>query len=125
MKEEERDQNDGEGGKGYSLENPKGVAAFLANYHHIRTSAYVKSDFDALVMLIDFETAFSEIDITKRQKQAISLVYWEDLTQREAGERLGISQQAVQQMLNAVITKIADNCKTKKQKVDARRGRFK
>jgi len=106
----------------YPLQSPQGVNAFLSNYHHIRSSAYYKSDYDALNMLIDFEIAFSKVTITDRQRQAVLLVYWHDLTQREAGEFMGISQQAVQQLINAVITKIANQYAADLKGANDRRG---
>jgi RNA polymerase sigma factor (sigma-70 family) len=92
----------------YPLETPQGVNAFLSNIHYIRSSAYDKGDYDAINMLIDFELAYSKITTTARQREAIQLVFFADLTQREAGEIMGISQQAVQQLIHAVVTKIAE-----------------
>lgn len=92
----------------YPLETPKGVNAFLSNIHHIRSSAVDKGDYDAINMLIDFELAYSRIDITSRQREAVQYVFFADLTQREAGEIMGISQQAVQQLVQSVVLKIAE-----------------
>ncbi|WP_427036542.1 sigma factor-like helix-turn-helix DNA-binding protein [Cytobacillus pseudoceanisediminis] len=92
----------------YPLETPQGVNAFLSNIHYIRSSAYDKGDYDAINMLVDFEIAYSKITTTARQREAIQLVFFADLTQREAGEIMGISQQAVQQLIHAVVTKIAE-----------------
>jgi RNA polymerase sigma factor (sigma-70 family) len=92
----------------YPIETPQGVNALLSNIHHVRSSAIDKGDFDAINLLIDFEIAYSRINVTPRQRQAIQLVYFADLTQREAGEIMGISQQAVQQLIQSVVNKIAE-----------------
>lgn len=90
------------------LETPQGVNAFLANLSFIKSAAYDKSDFDAMNMLVDFETAFAKVKMTKRQKQAVELVHFKNLTQKEAGAIMGISQQAVGQLIQAVATKISE-----------------
>jgi RNA polymerase sigma factor (sigma-70 family) len=92
----------------YPIETPQGVNALLSNIHHVRSAAIDKGDFDAINLLIDFEIAYSKINVTPRQRQAIQLVYFADLTQREAGEIMGISQQAVQQLIQSVVNKIAE-----------------
>lgn len=92
----------------YPLETPQGVNAFLSNIHHIRSSAIDKGDFDAIILLVDFEIAYSKINVTARQREAVQLVFFADLTQREAGEIMGISQQAVQQLLHSVVVKISE-----------------
>jgi predicted DNA-binding protein (UPF0251 family) len=92
----------------FPLETPQGVNAFLSNIHHVRSAAIDKGDYDAINLLIDFDIAYSKINVTPRQKQAIQLVFFADLTQREAGEIMGISQQAVQQLINSVINKISE-----------------
>lgn len=92
----------------YPLETEQGVNAFLSNYHHIRSSAIDKGDYDAIILMVDFEIAFSKISITDRQREAVNLVFFKDLTQREAGNIMGITQQAVQQLTHAVVKKIAN-----------------
>lgn len=91
----------------FPLETPQGVAAFLANYNYVKSTAIDRSDFDAINLLVDFESVLDRVRLTKRQKEAIRLVYEEGLTQKEAGEMLGITQQAVGQLLQAVARKVS------------------
>lgn len=102
----------------YPLDTPQGVNALLSNYHYVRSAAIDKGDFDAINMLIDFEIAYSKIKVTRRQKRAMQLVYFADLTQKEAGAIMGVSQQAVQQLLNNVVNKIAEQYRQDLEQVE-------
>lgn len=93
--------------KDYPLETPEGVYALFMDFFHVKASAYDKSDFDAIDLLIDFEMAYAKITKTKRQEQAINYVFSKDLTQREAAERMDVSQQAVQQLIWNIVNKVA------------------
>lgn len=68
--------------------------AVLRNMHALTERQY-KGDIDAIVALVDFETALERANLTARQAQAIALVYGDDLTQSEAGKRLGIDRRTV------------------------------
>jgi predicted DNA-binding protein (UPF0251 family) len=61
------------------------------------------------VVLADLAEAVRLAGLTERQRQALALVYDEDLTQVEAGKRMGgISKQAVEIYVSAACEKIAD-----------------
>jgi RNA polymerase sigma factor (sigma-70 family) len=67
-----------------------------------------QGDYDATVLLVDLRKAIEMAGLTGRQSEALRLVYEEDLTQEEAGKRMGVSQQAVDQHVNNAIEAIAD-----------------
>ena len=92
----------------FPLESVQGVIALMSNIHYVKVAAYTNGDYDALNLLVDYNEAFQAANITKRQKEALNLVFEKDLTQREAGELLGISQQAVQQLINSVAVRISE-----------------
>jgi DNA-directed RNA polymerase specialized sigma24 family protein len=58
-------------------------------------------------VLIDLATAIDRAGLTDRQRQALALVYFEDLTQVDAAERMKITQQAVTIYLDSAAKKIA------------------
>jgi DNA-binding CsgD family transcriptional regulator len=91
----------------YALDNPNGVRLLLANYNALKSRQYL-GDYDATIILIDLETAISKAGLTDRQRQALRLVFEEDLTQAEAGKRLGITQQNVGKYVNSALVKIAE-----------------
>lgn len=79
--------------------------AILTNLHALRQRRYV-GDLDASDTLIDFERACQMAKLTKRQFEAIRFVYDIGLTQKEAGERMGIGQDVVSSHIDAAATKL-------------------
>ena len=77
----------------------KSVAkAILSNLHALKQRRYV-GDLDASDTLIDFERALGMAQLTKRQAQALSLVYDVGLTQKQAAEQMGVGQDVVSEHL--------------------------
>ncbi|MFZ7945682.1 sigma factor-like helix-turn-helix DNA-binding protein [Neobacillus sp. 19] len=58
--------------------------------------------------MVDLATAIERAGLTDRQRQALRLVYEEDLTQEEAGKRMGIAQKNVSEALDRAIDSIAE-----------------
>jgi predicted DNA-binding protein (UPF0251 family) len=54
-----------------------------------------QGDYSAVDILVDLRKAVSMAGLTGRQSEALRLVYEEDLTQEEAGRRMGIGQDVV------------------------------
>jgi DNA-directed RNA polymerase specialized sigma24 family protein len=67
-----------------------------------------QGDYAAVDILVDLRKAVEMAGLTSRQAQALRLVYEEDLTQEEAGRRMGISQQAVDQHISGAIEAISE-----------------
>ena len=91
----------------YPIDTPKGVHALLSHIHHVRESRFSRGDYDASILLIDFEQSVKEAKLTERQRQIIDLVFEQELYQEEVAQVLGISQQAVSDHINALVKKIA------------------
>ena len=91
----------------YPIDKPKGVHALLLHIHHIRESRFTRGDYDASILLIDFEQSLEEARLTARQKQIIEMVFELNLYQEEAANILGISQQAISNHVNASVRRIA------------------
>jgi predicted DNA-binding protein (UPF0251 family) len=60
------------------------------------------------VVLADLAEAVRLAGLTNRQAQALALVYEEDLTQVEAGRRLGIAQNTLSEAVDRACEAIAD-----------------
>lgn len=91
----------------YALDNPSGVRLLLSEYHALQERQY-QGDTDAIILLADLETAISTAGLTDRQRQALDLVYVEDLTQAKAGEAMGIGQDVVSYHVDNAIEAIAE-----------------
>ena len=77
----------------YALDDAEGVKLLLADYQEV---------------LIDIHKAIELAGLTDRQRQAIELVYFGELTQTEAGERMGIAQKNVNEALDRASEKLVD-----------------
>lgn len=79
--------------------------AILRNLHALNERRYV-GDTNASDTLVDFADAVKRAKLTARQAEALRLVYVEDLTQKVAGERMGVEQQTVKIYADTAAEKI-------------------
>lgn len=91
----------------YALDDAEGVKLLLADYQKF-VSRKRCGDYAAMEVLIDIHKAIELACLTDRQRQAIELVYFGELTQTEAGERMGIAQKNVNEALDRASEKLAD-----------------
>lgn len=78
----------------------------LGDYHALSQRRF-NGDTAASDILIDLETAIERANLTDRQRQALELTFLEDLTQEEAGKRMGVRREAVKRHIQVAETKIA------------------
>jgi DNA-directed RNA polymerase specialized sigma24 family protein len=90
----------------YALDNADGVRLLLSDYHALVSRQY-RGDYAATDVLIDLATAIDRAGLTDRQRQAIALVFFEDLTQADAGDRMGVRQDTVSKLVKSALVKIA------------------
>jgi DNA-directed RNA polymerase specialized sigma24 family protein len=90
-----------------ALDNPQNLRILLSDYHALVNRQYM-GDYDAVVLLADLATATAMAGLTERQRQALRLVYEEDLTQEEAGRRMGIRQDVVSYHVDRAIEAVAE-----------------
>jgi DNA-directed RNA polymerase specialized sigma24 family protein len=90
----------------YALDNADGVRLLLSDYHALVSRQY-QGDYAATDVLIDLHTAIERAGLTDRQRQAIALVYFEDLTQADAGKLMGVRQDTVSKLVKSALAKIA------------------
>jgi RNA polymerase sigma factor (sigma-70 family) len=90
-----------------ALDNPQNLRILLGDYHALKIRRF-NGDTAASDILIDLATAIAMAGLTDRQRQALRLVYEEDLTQEEAGKRLNIAQKNVSEALDRALENIAE-----------------
>ncbi|HBU90232.1 MAG TPA: RNA polymerase subunit sigma [Bacillus pumilus] len=91
----------------YKLDGPDGVKALLAEYTTLRQRRFL-GDMAACDILIDLERAIELAALTGKQYEALRLVYFDDLSQTQAGAALGVRQDVVAQHIAVAVNKIAD-----------------
>ncbi|WP_309415836.1 DUF134 domain-containing protein [Bacillus pumilus] len=91
----------------YKLDGPDGVKALLADYTTLRQRRFL-GDMAACDILIDLDSAIELAALTGKQYEALRLVYFDDLSQTQAGVVMGITKQNVHKYLETCATKIAD-----------------
>ncbi|MGM0904247.1 MAG: sigma factor-like helix-turn-helix DNA-binding protein [Bacillota bacterium] len=90
-----------------ALNSSGGLRILLGDYHALKSRQYM-GDYDATAILIDLATAVELAGLTNRQRQALALVYGEDLTQVEAGKRMGVRQDVVSEHIDKAVEAIAE-----------------
>jgi len=74
----------------YSLKTKKGVGNLLQDIHKIRASAYDRSDYGAIDILVDLKRAIKQANLTDRQREALYYIYIRGVTQQEAAHKMGL-----------------------------------
>jgi DNA-directed RNA polymerase specialized sigma24 family protein len=90
-----------------ALDSPANLRILLSDLQPLINRQYM-GDYDAVVLLADLATAIAMAQLTDRQGQALRLVYEEDLTQEEAGKRMGLDKQGVNNLLDRAIEGISE-----------------
>jgi RNA polymerase sigma factor (sigma-70 family) len=90
-----------------ALDNPAGLRILLSDYHALQVRQY-QGDYSAVDILVDLRKAIEMAQLTGRQSEALRLVYEEDLTQEEAGKRMGIAQNSVSEAADRAIEAISE-----------------
>jgi hypothetical protein len=90
-----------------ALDTPQNLRILLSDYHALLGRQY-QGDYSAVVLLVDLRKAIEMAQLTGRQSEALRLVYEEDLTQEEAGKRMGIAQNSVSEATDRAIEAISE-----------------
>jgi RNA polymerase sigma factor (sigma-70 family) len=90
-----------------ALDSPQNLRILLSDLQALINRQYM-GDYDAVILLTDLSKAIEMAQLTGRQSEALRLVYEEDLTQEEAGKRLGIAQKNVSEALDRALENVAE-----------------
>jgi DNA-directed RNA polymerase specialized sigma24 family protein len=90
-----------------ALDTPQNLRILLSDYHALVNRQYM-GDYEAVILLTDLRKAIAMAQLTGRQSEALRLVYEEDLTQEEAGKRMGVHRLVVQEHVEKAIEAISE-----------------
>jgi DNA-directed RNA polymerase specialized sigma24 family protein len=91
-----------------ALDSPANLRILLSDLQALINRQYM-GDYDAVILLTDLRKAIAIAQLTGRQSEALRLVYEEDLTQEEAGKRMGgLAKDAVNHLLDRAIEAISE-----------------
>jgi RNA polymerase sigma factor (sigma-70 family) len=90
-----------------ALDSPQNLRILLSDIQALINRQYM-GDYDAVILLTDLRKAIELAQLTGRQSEALRLVYEEDLTQEEAGKRLGIARESIKTYVEDAIEKISE-----------------
>jgi DNA-directed RNA polymerase specialized sigma24 family protein len=90
-----------------ALDSPANLRILLSDLQALINRQYM-GDYDAVILLTDLRKAIEMAQLTGRQSEALRLVYEEDLTQEEAGKRLGIRQDVVSYHVDRAVEAVAE-----------------
>src|SRR5690606_18407962 len=90
----------------YALSTPAGVKKLLRDRHKIASRRY-SGDTAASDILLDLHSAIDAAGLTDRQAEAVGWVYGVDITQGAAARIMGVSREAVKDLLFQATKRIA------------------
>lgn len=91
----------------YVLNTTKGVEKILKDIYHLRSSAFTRSDFAAIDLLLDLCTAIEKANLSKRQRETLYYLYILGYSQRETAAILGVDEPVISIPKTAALRKIA------------------
>ena len=90
----------------YALSSPAGVKKLLRDRHKIASRRYA-GDTAASDILLDLHSAIDTAGLTDRMAEAVAYVYGLDTTQGAAARIMGVSREAVKDLLFQATKRIA------------------
>lgn len=90
----------------YALNTAKGVEKLLRDRHKIAARRFT-GDYAACDIIIDLNDAIDKAKLSRRQAEAVAILYGCDLTQADAADELNVTQQAVAKFNAEACRKIA------------------
>jgi hypothetical protein len=92
----------------YPMHTKEGIETFLEQLPYIQETMYLMGDYDALIMIVDFQTALAASKLSAREQEIIHLVFIEDHKRVDVAKRYGVTKQTVQKQLERAIAKLAN-----------------
>jgi DNA-directed RNA polymerase specialized sigma subunit len=74
----------------YSLETPKGIERLLKQVPYIQSRAYDSSDYTAVDILTDLETAVKKAKLTEEENKVVQELYFSNQTMTVTAKEMGL-----------------------------------
>lgn len=84
----------------------KNLMKLMADHKKLCVEAYVTGSIPHVEMLIDIDLMLKEAKLTDRQLEVVQYHYFEQMTQEETAEMMGITQQTVLDHIGAIKKKV-------------------
>lgn len=91
----------------FPMHTAEGVSTFLEQKPYLESLLYYAGDFDALIMLIDFETALENANLTETERIVIDHVFIQDMKRVDVAKMMDVTKQTIQKQLERGLKKIA------------------
>jgi len=92
----------------FPMHTREGIETFLEQYNHMKSMMYVHGDYDALIMLVDFDSAMINSRLSAMELNVLQLVYIEDLKKVDVAKRFSVTKQTVQKWCERATGKLAN-----------------
>lgn len=91
----------------FPMHTREGIETFLENYNYIYQLIFYAGDYDALIMIIDFQEALVDCGLTEKERNALYLVFIQDMKRVDVAKMFGVTKQTVQKWLERATEKLA------------------
>lgn len=91
----------------FPMNTREGVEVFLENINHIRQLTYYAGDYDALILLIDFEQALIKSRLSVKELLIIKKVFFEDMKRVDVAKEMDVTKQTIQTWIMRGTEKLA------------------
>lgn len=91
----------------FPMHTREGVVIFLEEYHNTREVMFLQGDYDALIMMVDFEIALHNSNLSSKEWESIKRVYVHDIKRVDVAKQFNVTKQTVQKWLERGLDKIA------------------
>lgn len=92
----------------FPMHTRDGIETFLEQINHMKELMFVHGDYDALIMIVDFESATDRCRLSMMEKRVLHLVYIEDLKRVDVAKQFNVTKQTVQKWVERAIGKLAN-----------------
>lgn len=92
----------------FPMHTREGVETFLQHYNNIQELIYYSGDYDALIMIVDFQKAFSSCNLTVIEADVLHRVFIDDMKRVDVAKEFGVTKQTVQNWVNRALDKLAN-----------------